>query len=294
MSSTSKVIPAVPVEPSDLVVINKADLQRLLDAVSDLWDSASADGCEAPYFVADMTHMSIARDTASGLRDAQTLDRALRRVDGDIESGNDPILVVLPKGVDDQAAAKLMNDAIEVSNQETNFGKHGGYFEALQTHLGAAGIAIKDGVEQLRCMPWDADAFKGPDLGEVNSEWLDMVFESDPEEFDQIDPVGRLDQPGEPVLMEPVPDATFIGFCTQLHVTYPNGAKYGVPESASARGGAAYVRQITAMGIHKDFEVHAIDSGDDGMGSFTMHAKVHKDCMRPAEQPADRLREGGL
>lgn len=290
-----QVPPAAPEIPtlSDLVVLKKADLQRLLDAVGGLWDSASEEGCEAPYFVGDMTYMQGAREAAGVLLQSKPLDQALRRVDGDLDNGSDPILVVLPTGVDDQAAADLMDAAIEQANQETNFGKDGGYFEALQERLSTSGIAITGGIEELRCQPWDADAFAGPDLDESDGDWLDLEFESDPDEPYQINPVGRLNQGGEPVLMEPVPDATFIGFCTELHVTYPNGSKYGVPSSASERGGADFVRQITQMGIHKDFEVYATDSGDDGVGSFTMRAMVHKDCMQPVERPADRSREGG-
>lgn len=276
---------AFPEIPSltDLVVLKKADLQRLLDAVGDLWDSASEDGCEDPLFVGDMTHMKGARDAASALAQAKPLDQALRRVDGDPDNGNDPILVVLPQGVGDQAAVGLMDSAIEAANQDTNFGKDGGYFEALQERLGVHGIAIAGGIEQLRSSPWDADAFAGPDQDDDSGEWLKVVFASSPDEFDEIEPVGRLDEDGETVFLEPVPGATFIGFCTELHVTYPRGDKYGVPRNASHQGGADYVRQISELGIHKDFEVHATDSGDDGMGSFTIHAMVHKDCMRPVD-----------
>ncbi len=285
---------AAPVDLSDLVVLKKADLQRLVDAVDHLWSSASDEGCEAPYFVGDMTHMQSVRDASSLLSQSRPLDQALRRVDGDPENGADPILVVLPAGVGDKDAAALMNAAILGANQDTEFGKDGGYFEALQTRLGASGIAIAGGIEQLFSQHWDADAFAGPDEDDRSGDWLRLVFDSSEGDPDEIDPVARLDQEGEPVFFEPVADVPFVGFCTQMHVTFPRGDKYGVPEAATDRGAADHVRKQTNLGVHKSFEVYANDSGDDGMGSFTFYAMVHKDCMRPVEQPVDRLREGGI
>lgn len=275
---------------SDYVVVKAADLQLLREAVSDLWDSSSEEGCETPLFVGDMMHLNTVRHLAGRLHESKPLDQALRRVDGDPENGNAPILVVLPQGVDDQSAEGLMNAAIEAANQDTNFGKDGGYFEALQERLFVYGIAITGGIEQLRSTPWDADAFGGPELDDGSGEYLNVVFPGSSVEDDELDTEGRLADDTEAI--EVVSGSALRGFCIGLDVTYPRADRHGVPDMATYSGAAAYIRQITSLQVHKDFEVEATDSGDDSSLTFAVRALVHKDCVRVIEQDSRRQREG--
>jgi len=153
-------VDAVPTPAlSDFVLVKRSDLEKLCDAMSDLWNSASQEGCEEPYFVADMNPLQDVRQVVGMLQQAHSLDRSLRRVDGDVEQGNGPILVVMPACITDEAAEQVMNDAIHAANARTNNGADGAYFEALQEQLAPAGIAIQEGVELLRSTPWDADTF---------------------------------------------------------------------------------------------------------------------------------------
>jgi hypothetical protein len=281
-------------ELSDFLVLKKTDVQRLMDAVNDLWNSASEDGCEAPYFVADKTFMDATLAASRALRGAKPLDQALRRVDGDMNNREEPILVVLPQGVDDKTGVDLMNAAIEGANQDSNFGKKGDYFERLQTRLGASGIAVTSGVEQLFSKPWDADVFSGP--LSADEDYVDVMFSCDEYEPDQLDPVVyqvRNDKADEDSPLEVVPDVPFAGFCTELDVTYPRAAKYGVPDMATESGAAEYVKETLKFSLHRDFSVFATDSGDDSGLMFKVRALVHKDCLRPVQAPVDRPREGG-
>ena len=273
---------------SDFVVVKRSDLQKLTDAVSDLWDSASDDGCEEPYFVGDMNHLQAVRQVESALRGAQSLDRALRRVDGDQEQGNDPILVVVPAGLSDESAVLAMNKAIEAANAITNNGEDGTYFEALQEQLGQAGIAIQEGIELLHSTPWDADTFPTPDRSP--DDYLEVAYRSSPDEPDQIDPVGYImngDEIDESTAVEPLDGVSLNGVCTGFVVVYPRSDRYGVPEMATHSGAIKYLRTITRLKIAPHFDLTVEDSGDDTLLSFVVRALVHKDCVRVLERNAE-------
>ena len=47
---------------SELVTVDRADIERIHHALMDLWDSASTEGCEEPYGVIDMTHLNTLQD----------------------------------------------------------------------------------------------------------------------------------------------------------------------------------------------------------------------------------------
>ena len=150
--------PANPIlEMSDFMVVPRAQLEALLNAVSDLSASASDEGCEEPWFVGDHTHLKLADRARQDLLACKSVDQVLRRADGDPENGNDPVLMILPAGMDDAGAIEIMNNAVFSANEATDRGSDGRYFEVLQENLGTHGIAISSGVELLRSVPWDSD-----------------------------------------------------------------------------------------------------------------------------------------
>lgn len=289
---TAAVIPSL----SDFVVLKRADVDRLLAAVGDLWDSSSNDGCEEPYFVGDQTHLDAVRQLSGQMREAKSLDQALRRVDGDPDQRNDPILVVVPQGLDDVAAVQAMDQAIDAANQKSGFGRDGAYFDALQEALSAHGVAINQGIELLRSQPWDADLCHGcPDLDDASGDYLTVEFRICHDDPGAIEPVGLLvrgDEADESTAVEPIDDVPFQGFCTAFEVTYPRADRYGVPDCATHSGAVDFIRQITTLRLHPGFEVNATDSRDDTAMSFSVRALVHKDCVRVVEQDTHRQREG--
>jgi hypothetical protein len=57
---------------SELVTVDRADIERIHHALMDLWNSASTEGCEEPYGVIDMTHLNTLKSVLLPLR--QKLD----------------------------------------------------------------------------------------------------------------------------------------------------------------------------------------------------------------------------
>lgn len=53
---------------SELVTVDRADIERIHHALIDLWNSASTEGCEEPYGVIDMTHLNTLKSVFLPLR----------------------------------------------------------------------------------------------------------------------------------------------------------------------------------------------------------------------------------
>jgi len=276
-----------PLSVDDFVVLRKDDLQRLLDAVDDLSSSSSTDGCEHPLFVGDIEHMNAAIEAAGSLKDAKTVTQALRWVDGDADQGNEPVLLVILGKMDDKAAADMISVAVVEANQESDQGRTGTYFEALQERLAAHGVAMSCGLEQLRCKPWDSDEMSEPELN--HPDWLEVVLRSSDDEPDELDEVGTIGEDGPQVTIVDKPAHPL--FCRLLEIEYPRGDKYGVPEAATERGGRVYVRQISVCVLASDFDVFSRDRGDDGAMTFSMTCRIHKDDLIEVEQNKEQPHE---
>lgn len=159
--------PKIPAQ-SDLCILPREQLEALLRSIGDLWDSASNEGCEAPYFVGDQTHLDSLRSIASGLKQAQTLDKALRLVDGDLENRSGPILLVVPSTVSDEGLPALLDKAIEDSGWDAQSDALMDRYTALSHRLAAHGIAVAAGIENVPCQPWDAEPEEA--VGDVEME----------------------------------------------------------------------------------------------------------------------------
>lgn len=273
----------------DFVLVRKSDLQRLVTASEELNSSASSDGCEAPYFVGDGLALGTLMYELGRIKNAPSLDDALRQVEGNEHDGNLPVLLVLPAGMGEEAAVAAMNHAVDQANIDTGNGssKEVDYFEVLQEHLVRAGVVMTDGVRTLNSTPWDADTVVEPSLGDPD--YLDVVFRSHEDEPDTL--ADTVELQGDGVQLQVVDTPKHRMFCSALDITYPRGDRYGVPDAATDRGGREYVRAISTFVPGTNFEVYSEDSGDDTPMRFTMTCRVHKDDLMPVEQSKEYSRE---
>ncbi|MDO9099711.1 MAG: hypothetical protein Q7V53_03055 [Caldisericota bacterium] len=141
----------------DLCVISKPDLHELIQDIEDLWDSSSNDGCEAPFFVGDQTHLDSLKSRLARLKSLNTLDKALRLVNGDPESRSEPILLVVPPQIPEAEVPALMDKVIAQAAIEHAAAGEEAHLDVLQRQLGQHGIAMATGIENVQCQPWDAD-----------------------------------------------------------------------------------------------------------------------------------------
>lgn len=87
--------------------------------------------------------------------------------------------------------------------------------------------------------------------------------------FDELESAGRLsaEGPSEEVPLDRV-DLSLLEGCEvrSIQVSYPDAARYGVPEHATERGAQAYVLRL-GFDFSRNMEVDAMDTGDDTPGS---------------------------
>lgn len=270
---------AKAINNSDFVIIRKDDFEKIKNAASNVVHSYEGDeeGIAEGWTIHDLK-MAMNEVGVSNLSDS------LRVVQSQ-DVGAAPVLLILPPKLTNEDAVTQMDAAIQSAGIETNNGMDDDYFTALGASLAKCNIALTelDAVSKLHCRPWDEDSRESePEQGDPD--WVVVEFGSSDDEPDELAPTGTT---SEGKTVEFIEGVTWRAFCDELTLEYPRSDKYGTPEAATDKGAREYVRDAIGALPANDFQVFAEDRGDDGVVTFTMKMRVHKDCLRECEVEQD-------
>lgn len=272
---------------SDYVIVRKSELDRIKSALKTLWNGHSMVSRESSEFEGNVADLRSLGEAVRELKSGAVVD-LIRRVDAD-DFAADPVLLILPPGINDADAVSAMNSAIEQANLATNDGKDDDYWADLAGILQSKGIAIESGIKQLPCIGWDS-SFKEDEPVDGDPDWVRVSFSTSEEENADPDSIydGVLEDGSRVMVMANV---KLKAFCHELVVMFPNAEKYGTPSFATEEGASKYVRRSLGLEVAQDFEVVPIDRGDDGASSFKANCIVHRDCIAPHHQYAETMRQ---
>ncbi len=270
----------------ELVVVRKDHLDALINAAANVLHERHEGEVES---VIQDEALALLQ-AASGIQSRPVLD-ALRHIEASGNDADEPILAILPPGVDSDKAAELIDQAVKRAASISADGESTPYFEELEASLAQSSILITQEINNLSAGPWDqSDIPAEPSRVEDDDpEWVRVVVSGQGIIDSDNEPQMELPD-GTPVQFKADADLDFLGFVENLTYKFPRGDKYGVPEAATESGAREFVVDELGFACSRKFEVMAVDTRDDSISSYVAECVMPRDILEPVDRPGDRMR----
>lgn len=274
-------------DADQLLVISQRTLDALIAAADNV--THTADCADGPEGIVQAEFLQGLQNAVKGVRTRPVLE-SLRYVPASGEDADEPVLAIIPPGMQEDKARSFMKDAVVRAVSISGDGEGLDYFEALQESLQKVGIVIQQEIRNLESGPWDvAEMPPEPDrVDDDDPEWVKVTvsgsaFQDDSEQWEMVLVDGTEVQFIDPDAIHP-----FIGYVTELTYQFPRIDRYGVPDEATPAGARNFVVDELGFACSRQFEVLAVDTRDDSISSFSADCLMPRDLLRPVDIPCER------